>query len=491
MSRRRMSWPSSRNRNTRARIFSAASAKGFTEAIWEPMWQATPTARMPGSEAASRYVASTRSAGMPNLLVERAVAMCGCVRASTSGFTRSATGATLFLRAAMRESCCSSSSLSQLNWKMPASNAAASSSCRLPTPEKTTLRASPPACSTRKSSPPETMSKPRPSRASNASKARFGAISGVGGRGGPLTPQTTSVEVARTMSARTRRLIGLEHIFMTCLRVFAQPAPSARERLERDRQEQAHRVRDGCALARGYVPEAVEGHEQAVGQSGVELVGGVVRDADVELEPERPRQPRRVLRIPGLRVHPREDQLEARVVPAARPAASRAVAHRRLQVPGAGHRRDQVPEQDHVDVERPVEDEVVDARMAAGRRGEVEMAAVDVADAGRLRRLLPGCRRLGSARPVAPRPGAKPVRALVAGRGAELEAEEQRVGGEQRDVRLQGAAHLEEGDPAGQLRSDVRRDTADVEVGLLVRTDAAEVEGDLRVELPLAALQGG
>src|SRR5207302_10018428 len=31
---------------------SAASAKGFTEAIWEPMWQATPTARMPGSEAA-------------------------------------------------------------------------------------------------------------------------------------------------------------------------------------------------------------------------------------------------------------------------------------------------------------------------------------------------------------------------------------------------------------------------------------------------------
>src|SRR5207253_5918223 len=64
--------------------------------------------------------------------------------------------------------------------------------------------------------------------------------------------------------------------------VCAYP-PSPRERLERDRQEQAHRVRDGCALARGYVPEAVEGHEQAVGQSGVELVGGVICDADVEL----------------------------------------------------------------------------------------------------------------------------------------------------------------------------------------------------------------
>ena len=77
MSRRRMSWPSSRSRDTKARIFTAASAKGFSEAIWEPMWQATPTARIPGSEAASRYVLTTRSAGMPNLLVDRAVAMWG------------------------------------------------------------------------------------------------------------------------------------------------------------------------------------------------------------------------------------------------------------------------------------------------------------------------------------------------------------------------------------------------------------------------------
>src|SRR6266853_1582533 len=147
---------------------------------------------------------------------------------------------------------------------MPASSAATISSCRLPTPEKTTLRGSPPACSTRKSSPPETMSKPRPSRASNASRARFGA--------------DFTAKQARTMSARTRRLIGLE----------------------RDRQKQAHRVRDGGALTRGYVAEAVERHEHAVGQPGVELVGRVVCDADVELEPERPGLAGRVFRVPGL-----------------------------------------------------------------------------------------------------------------------------------------------------------------------------------------------
>ena len=43
----------------------------------------------------------------------------------------------------------------------------------LPTPENSVLRASPPAASTRASSPPETMSKPAPSRASSASTARL------------------------------------------------------------------------------------------------------------------------------------------------------------------------------------------------------------------------------------------------------------------------------------------------------------------------------
>src|SRR5205814_51609 len=51
MSSRRMSWPSERSSRTRARIFAAASENGFTEPICEPVWQATPTARIPGSEA--------------------------------------------------------------------------------------------------------------------------------------------------------------------------------------------------------------------------------------------------------------------------------------------------------------------------------------------------------------------------------------------------------------------------------------------------------
>src|SRR6266850_731435 len=91
---------------------------------------------MPGSAAANRYALRARRAGIPNLLEESAVAMCGWVRASTSGLSRKATGATCCLRTATRESCSSSSSLSQLNCKMPASSAAAISSSRLPDPEE-------------------------------------------------------------------------------------------------------------------------------------------------------------------------------------------------------------------------------------------------------------------------------------------------------------------------------------------------------------------
>jgi len=175
MSSRRISCPPERSCTTSARIFAAASAKGFTEAICDPMWHATPTMRMPGNDAASRYAFPARRAGTPNLLEESAVAMCGCVRASTSGLTRKATGATCFLRTATRESCSSSSSLSQLNCRIPASSAAAISSSRLPTPEKTMRLASPPACRARKSSPPETMSNPYPSLARSARRARLGA----------------------------------------------------------------------------------------------------------------------------------------------------------------------------------------------------------------------------------------------------------------------------------------------------------------------------
>ena len=56
---------------------------------------------------------------------------------------------------------------------MPARNASTISLSVLPTPENSTLRGSPPAASTRASSPPETMSKPAPSCAISASTARF------------------------------------------------------------------------------------------------------------------------------------------------------------------------------------------------------------------------------------------------------------------------------------------------------------------------------
>ena len=77
------------------------------------------------------------------------------------------------MRRATMEIRASSGALSTLRTRTPASSANAISSSVLPTPEKTTLRGSPPARSTRKSSPPETMSKPEPSRAKRLSTARF------------------------------------------------------------------------------------------------------------------------------------------------------------------------------------------------------------------------------------------------------------------------------------------------------------------------------
>ena len=65
----------------------------------------------------------------------------------------------------------SSDSDSQLKLWMPFARAYSTSAAVLPTPEKTTLEGSPPAWSTRKSSPPLTMSKPAPALASSASTA--------------------------------------------------------------------------------------------------------------------------------------------------------------------------------------------------------------------------------------------------------------------------------------------------------------------------------
>ena len=99
--------------------------------------------------------------------------MWGWVFGSTSGLTRSATGAKRPSSFATSASRSSSETDSTLNERIPAASPARISSRDLPTPEKMTLPGSPPATSTRSSSPPETMSNPEPSRARASSTARF------------------------------------------------------------------------------------------------------------------------------------------------------------------------------------------------------------------------------------------------------------------------------------------------------------------------------
>ena len=85
--------------------------------------------------------------------------------ASTSGFTRSDTGATIPIFSATLFNFNSSLSDSTLKHLMFCSKANFISSSRLPTPEKTTFIGSPPASRTRNNSPIETISKPEPSLA--------------------------------------------------------------------------------------------------------------------------------------------------------------------------------------------------------------------------------------------------------------------------------------------------------------------------------------
>ena len=137
------------------------------------MWQPTPAIRRDRIPAPFAYTAHASSIGTPNLLLASPVAMWGCVFGSTSGLTRSATGATRPTSAATRASRSSSETDSTLNERIPASRPARISASDLPTPENTTPDGSPPAASTRSSSPPETMSNPEPSRARASSTARF------------------------------------------------------------------------------------------------------------------------------------------------------------------------------------------------------------------------------------------------------------------------------------------------------------------------------
>ena len=99
--------------------------------------------------------------------------MYGCVPASTSGFMRRLTRAVRPTAVATRDRRRSSLADSTLKHRMSCSSASRMSASLLPTPENTTLRGSPPAAITRASSPPDTMSKPLPSRANTSSTARL------------------------------------------------------------------------------------------------------------------------------------------------------------------------------------------------------------------------------------------------------------------------------------------------------------------------------
>ena len=87
--------------------------------------------------------------------------------------TRKDTEAILFIEAATSFKRCSSGMDSTLKHRMSCVKAKRISSIDFPTPEKITLRGSPPAARTRNSSPPETMSKPEPSLLNTFSTARL------------------------------------------------------------------------------------------------------------------------------------------------------------------------------------------------------------------------------------------------------------------------------------------------------------------------------
>ena len=144
---------------------SQASIKGDKSISCEPMWQSIPTMRKWCRLPACRYACSASAMAMPNLLAFRPVEIYGWVLASTSGLMRSETGAVLPSRCATALILSNSGRLSTLKHLMPAFNANSISTSLLPTPEKMILSALPPAASTRAISPPETVSKPLPSRA--------------------------------------------------------------------------------------------------------------------------------------------------------------------------------------------------------------------------------------------------------------------------------------------------------------------------------------
>ena len=134
---------------------SAARLIGDSDIICEPTWKCSATTRRAGSRPASRMMAAASPIGTPNLFERSPVEMCGWLIASTSGFTRSATRASVpraFAIAAMRSSSPADSALMAFT---PMPTARSSSSCVLPTPVKTIAEGANPARRATSISPPE------------------------------------------------------------------------------------------------------------------------------------------------------------------------------------------------------------------------------------------------------------------------------------------------------------------------------------------------
>ena len=110
---------------------------------------------------------------MPNLFSDLPVAIFSWVLASTSGFTRIATGTVAPMLTQSADSARISGSLSMLNWRMPPSIAMRISGMVLPTPEKTIRSPGTPAALARAYSPPETTSMPAPRSPISFSTARL------------------------------------------------------------------------------------------------------------------------------------------------------------------------------------------------------------------------------------------------------------------------------------------------------------------------------
>ena len=157
-----ISAPSARTSATNRDIFRSAFRNGATEQIGEPRCTWTPQSRTCGYRERSANIRRARWRSIPNLFSFLAVVVLVFVRASTSGFSRSATAALVPKPDAISLIAVSSDADSTVNIRIPALSAARISSANFPTPAKTTLAGSPPARNTRKSSPPETTSKPAP-----------------------------------------------------------------------------------------------------------------------------------------------------------------------------------------------------------------------------------------------------------------------------------------------------------------------------------------